>query len=310
MAHRLVIVALWCALAVPGLASAQTLADALAAVDAAVARTAFDTASPSLHRELQAALGVVRQSDALDWSVEDIAEAFAERPRLADIARLSSVSEGRREAVARVRSLDPPLTQAGAIIDNDLTELLIARAGSAEAGVVLAPWTRFYAALLERSRDESLEKLRRYERKFGPGSARLNGAEVLLNYTLQNLPGFGPDAQEWPGRFEAVAAYSSSYITWADDEARMASVGEFGLRAYFFSESWGRSGLPGLLRPAFATVGLAVANEREGPLRWPWKGDARVGAFLTWGEVKVAYVGGTNARLLVSRQFQFLPLVF
>jgi hypothetical protein len=310
MAHRLIVVALWCALAAPGLVSAQTLADALAAVDAAVTRTAFATASPELHRELQASLAVVRGSDALDWSVEDIAEAFAERPRIGDIARLSSASEGRRDALARVRALDPPLSAAGAIVDNEVTRALIAQAGSAEAGAVLGPWTRFYAALLERSRDESLEKLRRYERKFGPGSARLNGAEVLLNYGLQGLPGFGPDAQGWPGRFEAVAAYSPTYITWADDEARMASVGEFGLRAYFFGESWGRSGASGLLRPAFATFGLAVTSERDSPLRWPWKGDARVGAFVGWGEIKVAYVAGPNSRLLVSRQFQIVPLVF
>ena len=258
----------------------------------------------------RAALGMVRQSDALDWSVEDIAEAFAERPRLADIARLSSVSEGRREALARVRALDPPLTQAGAIIDNELTRALIAASSSAEAGIVLTPWTQFYRALLERSRDESLEKLRRFERKFGPDSARLNGAEVLLNYGLPTLPGFGPDAQGWPGRFEAVAAYSPTYVTWADGDARMASVGEFGLRAYFFGESWGRAGAWGLLRPAFATFGMAVTSERDSPLRWPWEGDARVGAFVGWGEVKVAYVAGPNARLLVSRQFQLVPLVF
>ena len=100
MAHRLVVVSLWCALLLPGVASAQTLGEAIAAVDAAVTRTAFATASPDLHRDLQAALAPVRTSDALDWSVEDIAEAFAERPRIADIARLSSRSEDRREALA------------------------------------------------------------------------------------------------------------------------------------------------------------------------------------------------------------------
>lgn len=310
MAHRLIVTALWCAIALPGAAAAQTLADAIAAVDTAVARTAFEVEAPDLHRELQASLSVVRASDALDWSVEDIAEALGERPRLKDIARLPSSSAERREALVHVRSLDPPLTQAGAIIDNELTELLAMRAGPAEAGQVLGPWTRFYAALLERSRDESLEKVRRYERKFGPDSARLNGAEALLNYGLQNLPGFGPDAQGWPGRFEAVAAYSPTYVTWANGEARMASVGEVGLRAYFFGESWGRSGAQGLLRPAFATFGMAVTSERDSPLRWPWQGDARVGAFVSWGEVKVAYVAGPNARLLVSRQFQIIPLVF
>lgn len=172
------------------------------------------------------------------------------------------------------------------------------------------PWTRFYAALLERSRDESLEKLRRYERKFGPGSARLNGAEVLLNYAAQRLPGFGPDAEGWPGRFEAVAAYSSSYLTRTEGETRMASVGEFGLRAYFFGEGWGRTGALGLIRPGFMTFGVAVASERDGPLRWPWRGDTHVGAFVSWGEVKIAWVNGPNPRWLVSRQFQLVPLVF
>lgn len=310
MAYRLVVFSLWCSLVLPNSGNAQTLSHAVAAVDAAIARAAFAASAPGLERVLQSSLAIVRASDALEWSVKDVAEAFAERPRIADIARLTSRSEDRRNALARVRALDPPLSAAGAIIDNELTQSLVAAAGTDAAGEVLAPWTQFYRALLERSRDESLEKLRRYERKFGPTSARLNGVEVLLNYAVQGVPRFGPDAQGWPGRFEAVAAYSPSYLTWSEGDARIVSVGEFGLRAYFFGESWGRAGPEGLLRPAFATFGLAITSERDSPLRWPWQGDARIGAFVSWGELKVAYVTGPNARVLVSRQFQLVPLLF
>ena len=42
----------------------------------------------------------------------------------------------------------------------------------------------------------------------------------------------------------------------------------------------------------------------------PWRGKSRYGVFLGWGELKVAYLAGTDQRLLVTQQFQLVPWVF
>jgi len=93
MAYRLIVLTLACACAVPQLALAETLQDAISAVDRAVTLAMFETRDQERHRELLALLSSARESEALDWSVEDIAEAFAERPRVKDIARMASVGE-------------------------------------------------------------------------------------------------------------------------------------------------------------------------------------------------------------------------
>lgn len=99
-------------------------------------------------------------------------------------------------------------------------------------------------------------------------------------------------------------------MTFVEGQARMVSLSEFGLRGYLFGEKWGRKGRIGLLRPAFWTMGLAVASGEDGALKWPWKGETRLGGFVSWGELKVAHVAGDNQRLLVSRQFQLVPWAF
>lgn len=314
MAYRITsctgVVVLCVALAWPDPAAAQTLADALAAVDEAMASSDFARRDPVQYAELQQHVTVLRQSGLADWPVVDLAAALSEHPSIANLARLESGLESMRGALARVRALEPPLMLAGAIVDNDLTDALQATVGPAAATAVLEPWTALYRALLAQSLEDSLEKLRRYERKFGPGSARLNGVEVLANYALQRVRYFGPDPLGWPGPLEVIASYAPTYVTIAEGSARFVSAGEFGLRRYFFGESWGGSGVRRLLKPAFTTFGMAVAGERDGALRWPWQGQPRLGVFVSWGEVKLAYVGGRDRRLLVSRQFHLIPWLF
>lgn len=310
MPHRVRLLAIGFVLWLPVCGAAQTVREAIASVDEAIARSGFAERQPPLHAELQAHLQPIRRSPLIDWPVADIAAGLAERPRLANLARLDSGLASRRDVLAHVRAIDTPLTEAGAIVDNELTDALQEARGAAEAGVVLRPWTALYRAVLAESLEDSLEKLRRYERKFGPGSARLNGVEVLVNFALQRVRAFGPDPRGWPGPLETVIAYTPTYLTINDGSARLVSAGEFGLRHYFFGRAWGRGGLRGLARPAFTTVGMVVAHEEDGGLRWPWKGDPRLGVFMPWGDIKVAYVGGEAQRVLVSRQFQLVPWVF
>jgi hypothetical protein len=310
MAHRVKLLVVGFVLALPVGAAAQTVREAVVSVDEASARSHFAQREPARHLELQTQLEAIRQSSLIDWPVTEIAAGLSERPRMANLARLESGLASRREILAQVRALDEPLTGAGAIIDNELTGVLQETVGPAEAERVLRPWTALYRALLAQSLEDSLEKLRRYERKFGPGSARLNGVELVANYALQRVRHFGPDERGWPGPLEVVAAYTPTYVTVSEGSAHFVSAGELGLRRYFFGQAWGRGGLKGVVRPAFTTLGMAVANEQDGALRWPWSGDPRVGVFVSWGEIKVAYVGGQARRVLISRQFQLVPWVF
>lgn len=310
MAHRVAAVLVWATLILAAPGAGQTIADAVRAVDEAVALTGLPQANPEVHGELAPHLEALRRSTFADWPVQEIAAALGERPQLSNLARLNSALVPRREAVALLGALDVSVTAASGVVENELTAALVGRLGATEAEVRLRPWILLNAALLEQSLADSVEKLRRFERKFGPGSARLNGLEVLANYLLQQTPGFGPDARGWPGAFEVVASYTPTYLTFSQDAPQLVSVGEFGLRRYLFGERWGLEGFQGILRPAFTTFGMAVAHEDDGAMRWPWKGQARVGAFASWGEIKVAFVGGDNRRLLVSRQFQIIPWAF
>jgi hypothetical protein len=283
--------------------SAQTLRQFKDAI--ATARTESDLAATdqAIDREIVAHLAVLGDSRLLDCTYEELA-AVMHGPKMASIARMPG----------RVCIPPAPVWEAVRRLQGranfQLAAALEAKLGEARADQILEPVSRFHLAQLEASIARSNDILARYERKFGPDSARLNGVEVVLNYGLQRLPKFGPDPDGLPGSLEAIASYSPTYMTYVDGKARMISLSEFGLRGYLFGEKWGRKGRMGLVRPAFWTVGLAVASGEDGALKWPWKGRTRLGGFVSWGELKVAYVAGDDQRLVVSRQFQLIPWAF
>lgn len=301
MAHRLARLVILLALFQPATAGAQasvTLRDIVAAMEEARARSKV---AADIDAELVAHLDVLRTSGMLDHTAAELAEA-TRIPRMSAIARTASGTAPQKVVVA--------LYEVKGLRNNEVREALEAATSREEARRVLAPVTAFQSAQLDLSIEDSERVLRMYERKFGPSSARLNGMEVLANYALQRLPGFGPNAASEPGPLEVIASYSPTYVTYADGEPRMVSVSEFGIRHYFFGERWGGSGLKGVIRPAYMTAGLAVASEADGAMRWPWRGEARLGGFLSWGQLKVAYVAGDNQRLMLSRQFQIVPWAF
>ena len=179
-----------------------------------------------------------------------------------------------------------------------------------EVRSLLRAYDALDAKLLAGALDRTLARLGRYERKFGPGAPRLNAIEVLLNYSVQTLPGFRYDPVKGPGPWEIVASYTTAYFTYTNSAPEVVSASEFGLRHYNFREGWGKGGLRGYLKPGHLAFGMAVAGEKDGPLVWPGRGDTRLGGFFAWGDLKVAYVGGNNSRWLVTQQFQIIPLVF
>lgn len=305
MAHRLtILVTVMVLAAAPAAAqdpATTTLRDIVAAMSDAREKANLAATMPLVDRLLEEQLTVLNGSGMLDDTADRLAAAVA-APRVAALARVRS-----GQAPPRVINA---LRVVKRLRNNEVFAALAKVTSPQAADQALRPVTMFQAAQLDLSLADSLSILRKYERKFGPDSARLNGPEVLLNYGLQRVRGFGPNAAGEPGPLELIASYSPTYLTYADDKAQMVSITEFGLRRYFFSESWGAQGWQGFIKPAFMTAGLAVAGEEDGAMKWPWKGDARLGAFLSWGELKVAYLFGDNQRVLISRQFQLIPFAF
>jgi hypothetical protein len=163
------------------------------------------------------------------------------------------------------------------------------------------------------ARDNALRRLANYERKLGPASAKLNAPEVLLNYAAQRwIPGFRPTPLGGPSPWEVIAAYTPGYITFADGESGVlpVSASEFGLRFYLFGETFGRSGMAGLLLPSYFSFGVLTASDENGALVWPWRGRERSGGFVSWGSIKVGYIDRARGTWLFSRQFQAVPFVF
>ena len=267
------------------------------AVRLAAAEASFSEVDPELSSTLDQSLSVLEASPT------------AERPSLADLARWkpSRFRElGGYDLVGEQKALEIVRD----IANNDLKDALDEAVGRDRRREILQPLTDLHEETLSAALAESLERIRRYEVKFGPDSARLNLLEVGLNFAIQGVPGFGPDDDGNPGPMEMLAAYSTTYLTEADEEAVMVSAAEFGLRCYFFARGWGQGGWMGYLKPNHVSAGVLVAGSDDGPLVSPWEGEERVGAFLAWGGLKVGWVGGDDERVLASREFQVVPWVF
>ena len=146
---------------------------------------------------------------------------------------------------------------------------------------------------------------------YGPGSAKLNGLEVLAAYLLQGTPAFGINAQGRPGPFEAVIAYVPAYFSRSDDKLRLIGVAEIGLRQDIFKNGWGfGTGRFAFIKPGYLLYGAAWAGRSDEPMQPPWEGASQVGAFFGWGSLKVAVLGGADKRFLITQQFQLVPWVF
>ncbi len=201
------------------------------------------------------------------------------------------------------------LNQLAEIVGQEFRDALAPRLSRAAIDSLLDPFEAFDVVRRASSKDMSLEKLRRFERKYGPSTPKLNAVEVVLNFGAQWLPGFRPNGDGWPSRHEVVASYVPTYLTVTDGKARAVTVAELGVRSYLWTDGWGgRTG--GVLRPGYVSFGLALAGEADGALSSPLRGASRFGGFFGWGDAKVAFVGGREPRFLVTRQVQLVPWGF
>lgn len=164
---------------------------------------------------------------------------------------------------------------------------------------------------LQTAHEKTLERIRHFEIKYGPGSAKLNLLETVLNSLAQRSPPFKP-GPNGPSPLEVVAAYSTSYGTVVEGKGVAMSAAEFGLRIYNFGYNPDAKQSMALLTPRYWTVGVAVGPDRDGALRWPWEGKPRLGPLVSWGELKLAYLFANRRddwRIILSRQLHLLPHV-
>jgi hypothetical protein len=309
MAARLIVILAGCALAAaPASARAQelTLGDIVASVEYARRITDFARQEPAVDAILVRNVDLLAQARVLTVPLADVV-GQASHPDLLGRARLRQRSYDFRLPDNLPSVLDTILM----VVNGELRDRLESRASASEIDRIRAPFDSLQSLQLRRALEESAEKLRRFELMYGPGSVRLNVVEALLNYGAQWLPGFGVDAQGGPRPFEIVAAYTSAYFTYADERARAVSAAETGVRMYIFREGWGEEGLlKALLRPRHVAAGWAFAGPEDIALQAPWRGNNRTGPFINWGDLKVARITGGESRWLVTRQLQFVPLLF
>lgn len=278
-----------------------TVRDVVTAMDSAARLIHLTTTDAQANADLAADLTILRNSPAIDWDVNDLA-AGLRRPGI------MATGKGRKDVYNESLQLTivRAMREARQITYQIIQPQLLTDAGTERAHAVLAPVRALHDAILEQSKADDLERLRRFGIKYGPGSPHLNVIETLANYALQSFSPFGIEADRSPGPFEVVASYATHDFTVANSKLAIGSLGTIGLRRYIFTQGWGTS----VLRPSYIDAGVAIAGERDGVLVNPWQGHSRVGGFFSWGDYRVAWVGGGRRRVFVSRNLQLVHWVF
>lgn len=225
-----------------------------------------------------------------------------------DHASFTAVARRRYQALSLIElaSIDTI-----AIVLQQTESRLTAAVGAEQRVAILTPMYAYRYWRRERSMATSVEKLRRFERKYGPDAPTRNAAEVVLNYAAQWVPAFQPNAEGWPSRAEVIAAYVPTYVALPTNKESIDAMTllEAGVRLYIWREGWGGEE-GGVRRPSHVSFGLLAAGERDGALQMPWRGTSRLGGFIGWGAAKFGVIGGPTPRVLFTRQVQLVPWVF
>lgn len=299
-----------------GLVHAQrggTLKDIVADVRRAEQASDFATVNPANAALLDAALTRLDASHAAGFSYSQLASVISSRrPSFRAIARW----EPDRYDLRVEPTFFADLIMMSGVATNQLADAITQKLGEAETDRLLARIDTLHGAVLATAKAQNLEKLRRYEIKYGPNSPRLNAPEVGLNYLAQRMPGFGPTSDGWPGPLEIVATYSTTELTVVrntnrDLRARVVSASHFGLRKYQFGKGWGNGGgFTGILKPAHIAAGATLMGPTDQVLGSPFRRGRRAGGFVSWGDILVGFVAGPERRVLLSRNLKVIPYLF
>ena len=294
-------------------ARSGTLRDIIADVRRAEQAADFSIANPANAALLDAALSRLDESHAAGFSYSQLAAVIASRrPSFSAVARWEP---DQYDVRVEPNFLADLITMSG-IANNQLAAAITQKMGRTEANRLIVRVDSLHSAILATAKERNLEKLRRYEIKYGPKSPRLNAPEVGLNYIAQRMPGFGATSDGWPGPLEMVATYSTTELTVVrnsnhDLRAHVVSASHFGVRKYQFGRNWGTGGrLTGLLKPAHIAAGATLMGPTDRVLGSPFKHGRRIGGFVSWGDVLIGFVGGPERRVLLSRNLKVIPYLF
>lgn len=293
-----------------------TVEDILSSLQRGAQRARLDTINARANRTLDSLATMLRDAGAGPITIDALADLIVRRKAsIGDVARWDpKAADLMSQPWFRSAILTLP-----AIANRPLDSALrVARIPQAAADSFLAPTDSLGSRVRARAMQQSEEKLRRFEIKYGPESARLNLAEVGLNYVGQWIRPFKPDSGGWPSRYELIAAYRPMELTAAktsgdDVRGALVSAGQVGVRWYHWRRGWGASGggrLARVLRPGHASTGAYVLGPRDTPLDKPWANGNRLGFFLGWGGMHAAYVFESPRRVLIGSGKQLIPYVF
>lgn len=290
-----------------------TLRDIVTDVRRAEQAVDFAAVNPGNAALLNSALDRLDASHAAGFSYAQLAAMIASRrPSFSAVARWAP---DRYDTRVEPTFLADVITMRG-IANIQLAGAITQRLGRSETNRLLARISILHDTILSTAKVQNLEKLRRYEVKYGPKSPRLNAPEVGLNYIAQRFPGFGPTSDGWPGPLEMVATYSTTELTLArngnrDLRARVVSASHFGVRKYQFGKDWGNGGgLTGILKPGHMAAGATLMGPTDQVLASPFRRGRRIGGFVSWGDVLVGFVGGPDRRVFLSRNLKVIPYLF
>ena len=273
--------------------------------------------NPAQNQALDSISAMLRAADAAPLSIDALAGFITKtHPSFSDVARWRSEREAPwaqpwfYDALVRLRRL---ANAAGSGIGPQL----VARFGAATAEHFIAPMDELETKILRNAQAINTEKLRRYEMKFGPESARLNIVEVVINYLIErpSWSPFAPD-ENGPSPFELVSSYSTSGLTanrTADDKVRahLVAGAHAGFRFYRFGEKKsGGNALQKFLAPKYVGAGAFFMGAQDRPLISPFETGHRSGGFLDWGPARAGFTAGKDWRIVLGVGKQILPYLF
>jgi hypothetical protein len=273
--------------------------------------------NPAQNRALDSLAAMLRAADATPLSIDALAHFITKtHPSFSDVARWSPQTKAAWaepwffDALVRLRRL---ANAAGSGIGPQL----VAKFGAATADHFIAPMDELETKVLQNAQAVNAEKLRRYEVKFGPESARLNIAEVVINYLIER-PSWSPLApdENGPSPLELVTSYSTSGLTAShslDDKLRghLVAGAHAGFRFYRFNDKLvAGTALQNFISPRYFGAGAFFMGSQDRTLISPFEKGHRTGGFLDWGAARAGFTLGKDWRIVLGVGKQILPYLF
>ena len=294
-----------------------TLDDVLTSLRRGADTLGLATANPAQDRALDSVSTMLRAAGAGPLTIDALASLITKRhPSFADVARWNPQPRAAWtepwffDALVRLRRI---ANAAGSGIGPQL----VARFGANAVEPFIAPIDELGTKVLQNAQAINAEKLRRYEIKFGPQSARLNIAEVVINYVLER-PSWSPLApdENGPSPIEVLTSYSTSGLTAShslDDKLRahLVAGAHAGFRYYRFNEKLVEgNALQTFLSPRYFGAGAFFMGARDRTLISPFETGHRTGGFLDWGAARAGFTVGKDWRIVLGVGKQILPYLF